>query len=541
MSISWHCDGSVWWLFGQAAFFDVGQDKEEVMRGFKKISLIYLIIAVIVSAALIIIDEKCCIAASEQESNVSGVQLNKGSIAPDFTIENMLKKNVALKDYRGSILVLAFGFAMDPAKDIEKYRSRIRSDFKGKGVSFLKVIHINIPSFGKWFVVKMIKKNFPDEETINHTVIDWGGSLSLDEKYGIKDKEPPTLFIIGREGRILFALQGLFSEDNLKKIEKELSNILSVGENAYLGISSAAKEKKVLVGVTRIVTNRFLDLKQEGFKAALEEAGYVEGKNIKFDIQDTESNPEKIVQTANKFMNDKVDLIHCLSITGTIIMTETVKKIPVVGYASYKGDPSKMGYAGSNITGVIVKGCVLQDLWPVRAQLEMYVKFVPDAKRWGTVYNSGSANSRFHIKEIRDVSKELGVELVEAPISKPAEIRKATQSLVGKVDAFYITSDKMAMSAFEDIAEVCNKNRIPLFSGDFEGVSKGAIAAYNMNYFLVGYKAGKLGARILKGEKLKDITPEFIKKLELLISLTNASQQGLIIPEELKKRADKIL
>ena len=49
-----------------------------------------------------------------------------------------------------------------------------------------------------------------------------------------------------------------------------------MGENAYLGISSAAKEKKVLIGVTRIVSNKFLDLKQKGFKAALEEAGYVE-------------------------------------------------------------------------------------------------------------------------------------------------------------------------------------------------------------------------------------------------------------------------
>ncbi len=511
------------------------------MKALKKISLAFLGITVLFSAASIIINEKFYIAASEQESNVSGIQLNEGSIAPDFTIESMLKENVSLRDYRGSILVLAFGFAMDPAKDIEKYRSRIRSDFKEKGVSFLKVIHINIPSFGKWFVLKMMKKNFPGEETTKHTVIDWGGSLSLDEKYGIKDKEPPTLFIIGREGRILFALQGLFSEDNVKKLEEEISNILNVGENAYLGISSAGQKESILVGVTRIVSNKFLDQKQEGFKAALEEAGYIEGKNLKFDIQDTLSNPDKIEQTANKFVNDKVDLIHCLSITGTIILTETVKKIPVLGYAAYKGDASKMGYPGSNITGVIVKGCVLQDLWPVEAQLEMYVNFIPNAKRWGTVYNSGSANAKFHIKELRDVSKYLGVELVEAPVSKPAEIRKATQSLIGKVDAIYITSDKMAMSAFDDIAEVCNKNRIPLFSGEFEAVSKGAIAAYNMNYFLVGYNAGKLGARILKGEKPKDMTPEFTKKLELIISLKNAETQGIAIPEEIKKMADKIL
>lgn len=511
------------------------------MKELIKLSFALLLIAVIFSAASIINNQNSCTAASKQEENASGVQINKGSIAPEFTIENMLKENVSLKDYRGSILVLAFGFNMDSAKDIEKYRSRIRSEFKNEGVSFLKVIHINIPSFGKWFVVKMIKKNFPDEETINHTVIDWGGSLSLDEKYGIKDKKPNTLFIIGREGRILFGLQGMFSEDNLEKMEKELTTILKVGEDAYLGNSSASKNDKILIGVTSIVPNKFLDLKQKGFKAAIEEAGYIEGKNLKFDIQDTKSDPDTIIKTANKFVKDKVDLIHCLSITGTIILTETVKKIPVVGYAAYKGDATKMGYSGNNITGVIVKGCVLQDLWPVEAQLEMYTKFIPGAKRWGTVYNSGSANAKYHINEMHDVSKELGVEIVEAPVSKPDEIMDATQSLVGKVDAIYITSDKMAMTAFEEIAKVCNENRIPLFSGEFEGVPKGAIAAYNMNYFLVGYKAGKLGAKILKGENPIDITPEFTKTLELMISLENASQQGIDIPEALKKRADKIL
>ncbi|NNK85196.1 MAG: hypothetical protein HKO91_06575, partial [Desulfobacterales bacterium] len=334
------------------------------MKELKNIYLEILMIIVIFSAASLLMNEKSCLAASTPEQNVSGLQMNKGSIAPEFTIENMLKENVSLKDYRGSVLVLSFGFSMDSAKDIENYRTRIRSDFKNEGVSFLKVIHINIPSFGKWFVVKMIKKNFPGEETIKHTVIDWGGSLSLDEKYGILDKEPSTLFIIGREGRILFGLQGMFSEDNLKKVEKELTTIFEVGENAYLGNSSASKNESILIGVTSIVHNKFLDLKQKGFKAAIEDAGYIEGKNLKFDIQDTQSNPDIIIQTANKFVKDKVDLIHCLSITGTILLTEMVTKIPVVGYASYKGDPSKMGYPGNNITGVIVKGCVLQDLWP---------------------------------------------------------------------------------------------------------------------------------------------------------------------------------
>ena len=97
------------------------------------------------------------------------------------------------------------------------------------------------------------------------------------------------------------------------------------------------------------------------------------------------------------------------------------------------------------------------------------------------------------------------------------------------------------MSAFEDIAEVCNINKTPLFGGELECVSKSAVAAYNQDYFLTGYRAGKKAVRILNGEKAGDIPSEMTKRFYLVISLENAESQGISIPEELKKKADKIL
>lgn len=479
--------------------------------------------------------------ASEKDSSPSGVAFLKGSVAPDFTIESMMKEKVSLKDYRGSILVLAFGFNMDSAKDIEKYRDRIRADYKSKGVNFLKVIHINIPSFGKGFVLKRMKKLFPGEETTKHTVIDWGGAAKLDKKYGIKEKEPPTLFIIGKEGKLLYCLQGLFDDENLVKIENEISEILKIGENHYLGIADENMSKKYLIGVTRIMQHKDLITKQNGFKAAIEAAGFIEGKNIRYDVQDTLADVDKIAQVSNKFVKDKAALIHCLSITGTMILLETVKDLPVVGYAVYAGDPTTMGYEAANVTGIMVKSCPLQNLWPVKSQLEMYLKFMPGKKKWGTVYNSGSANTRFHMEELRDVGDDLGVEIVEASVSKPSEVISAAQSLVGKVDAIYITSDEMSMSKFDGIVELCNKNKIPLFGGEFECVKKGAIAAYDVNYFKIGYIVGKQAVRILKGENPKAINPEFYTKLDLHISLDNAKKQGINISDELKSMADKKL
>jgi putative ABC transport system substrate-binding protein len=145
------------------------------------------------------------------------------------------------------------------------------------------------------------------------------------------------------------------------------------------------------------------------------------------------------------------------------------------------------------------------------------------------------------MKELRELSKRLGLELVEAPVTRDDEVKKAAESLVGKVDAIYGTPDESVMSAFEEIAEVCNQNKIPLFGGEVECVQRGAVAAYNLDYFLIGYKAGKKAIRILNGEKPGDIPSDPTKKYYLVISLKNAETQRLSIPAELKTEADKIL
>jgi len=503
------------------------------------------IVAMVLLGALITISTKSMAADSEQGNSFSEITVDKGASAPDFTLENLLGEKISIKDFSGGLVVVAFAFSKQTAKDLEKYRSRIFSDFKDRGVNCIKLIHINKPIFiTKNFILKKMKREFEGEEPLKYLCIDWGGSLGLDEKYGVKTKDSPTLIIIGREGRILYGLQGFYSEGSLNKIEQELSTILKVGENAYLG-KSAASKKIYHIGVTRIMYHPSFIWTDRGFKTALKEAGYVEGKNVVFDFQDAKADPDKIAPIANKFMKEKVDLIHTMSIMTSQEIVKMVKEIPIVYSMVMNPIEEKvvatMGPNGTNVTGVGTRLCALEDRWQIEPQLDMYTKFMPEAKRWGTIYNSGRVNSTFYMKELRKVSKRMGLELVEAPITKVGEVKKAAESLVGKVDAIYGTPDDFVMSAFEKIAEVCNKNKIPLFGGEVECVQRGAIAAYNQDYLLIGYLAGKKAVRILNGENPGDIPSDLTKKYYLVISLENAETQGIAIPEELRKEVDKIL
>jgi len=119
----------------------------------------FLIVLTVISTLLIATDAKTVSANSDKQAAASGMEINKGDPAPDFTLKNLLGDNVSLKDFRGHVLVLAFGFSKKTAKDPEQYRSRISSNFENRKVKFLKLIHINKPLFlTENFILKKMKK-----------------------------------------------------------------------------------------------------------------------------------------------------------------------------------------------------------------------------------------------------------------------------------------------------------------------------------------------------------------------------------------------
>lgn len=304
----------------------------------------------------------------------------------------------------------------------------------------------------------------------------------------------------------------------------------------------AADKKMTRIGVTKIVAHPALDAAEKGFEVALASAGFKEGVNLVFDRQNARGDAARAEEIARKFVADKVDLIHPISTLSTQAVLKTHTDIAVV--FSSVTDPVQAGIvpndsAPGNKTGTNVTG--ISDPWPVRLQLETYAKVVPQVKKWGTIYNPVEANSVSHVNSMREAAKALGLELIEVHATNASEVEQAAKSLVGKVQAINITSDNTSVANFAVIARICNQHQIALFAGDVDSVPKGAIAAYGMDYFLVGYSAGKKAALVLKGVKPGDIPWGPVEKFSLVINQSAARLQGVRIADDLRKRADKVL
>jgi putative ABC transport system substrate-binding protein len=309
--------------------------------------------------------------------------------------------------------------------------------------------------------------------------------------------------------------------------------VLVVALAAVLTVSGTALAKTYKIGVTVIVSHPALESDQEGFEKAIADAGL----EAEYDYQNAQGDMANATTIAQKFKNDDLDLVHAIATPTSQAAVKVIKNHPIV-YSSVT-DPvdaglvKTMGPSGTNVTGI-------SDAWPIERQIELYHQMVPSAKKWGTIYNAGDANSVKSISWTRDAMKKFGLELVEVTISNSAEVYTGAQTLVGRVDAIYITSDNTVVSALESVVKVANNKKIPLFGGDTTTVEKGMIAAYGLNYFQVGYSAGKKAVLILKGQDPGTVPSGLTENLSLWLNLKAAKDQNVTVSEKYVKMAEKV-
>lgn len=305
---------------------------------------------------------------------------------------------------------------------------------------------------------------------------------------------------------------------------------------ASLTGTAVAQEKSV--AVTAIVEHPALDAVRDGVQAALKEAGYESGKNLKWQYQSAQGNTGTAAQIARKFVGDKPDAIVAIATPSAQAVVAATKTVPVVFSAVTDPVAAKLvpswEASGTNVTGV-------SDLLALDKQMDLVKQVVPDAKRVGMVYNPGEANSVVVVKELQKLLPIMGMTLVEAAAPRSVDVSSAARSLVGKVDVIYTSTDNNVVSAYEALVKVGQDAKIPLVASDTDSVKRGAVAAYGINYRDLGEQTGRVVARILKGEAPGSIKPEVSTKLELFVNPAAAQKQGIELSEALIKSAAEVV
>lgn len=327
---------------------------------------------------------------------------------------------------------------------------------------------------------------------------------------------------------------------NFIAISAILLSIILGGCNSSSQKDQKTEEKKVYhIGINQLMTNPGIDAIREGFLDEMGKLGYKEGDNIKYSQENSQGDNTTAQSIAKKFISDKVDLIFAITTPTAQVCANEVKgtNIPLVFGAVT--DPVSAGLVnslekpGGNITGT-------SDRWPTAAQFDLLLQLVPKVKRVGVVYNPGESNSEANIKEVEKVCQDKGLQLVKVAVSNTSEVYAAAQSLVKKIDAFYVSADNTVITAMDAVIKVSEKNKIPLLPGVSSNVEQGGFGTLGPDYFDVGVASARIADRIIKGEKASDIPVATATRYEYFFNSKSAKATNVVIPDSLLKKASKV-
>jgi putative ABC transport system substrate-binding protein len=311
---------------------------------------------------------------------------------------------------------------------------------------------------------------------------------------------------------------------------------------ALMAMSAASAADMKTVGISMIVEVPQLVETKQGVIKGLAEKGFVVGKNIKIEYQSANGNMATQQQIAKKFVGDGVNLIVPITTPTSQTMAATTKSIPIV-FATVI-DPVKakliphFKQPGGNITGV-------SDAPPIEAQLRLFKEIVPKLKKLGFIYNPSLDSSKATLGWVQEQGQKLGIGIVQAAAPTTNEVIPATNKLIGNVDAIYVPNDTTIVAALETIVKIGKETRTPVFTGETQGVSRGAIASVGLDYIQVGTLAGHMAAEVLNGKKPGTIDAvlayEKIPDNRLFVNAASAKAMGVTVPESVLKRATKVI
>lgn len=303
-------------------------------------------------------------------------------------------------------------------------------------------------------------------------------------------------------------------------------------------LAFGAEAQGVVIGVAKFVSHPALDAIEKGIVDEIKAAR----PDVRFDLQNSNADMGTAAQVAQRFRDEKVAIAIGIATPTAQALANAIRDRPVI-YSAVT-DPVAAGLVpslakgGRNVTGT-------SDMTPVRQQLEFLLSLKP-IKRLGHVYNSGEANSVRLAELVAAFCKEKGIALVSATVTNSAEVKQATLSIAGRVDAIYLGNDNTVFSAINAVSDVAIQRKLPLVTADPSSAESGVpvLAALGFDYYAMGRATGKIALRVLSGEKTENIPCELStdpKDFLLVLNKDTAAKIGLVLTPAALARASVLI
>lgn len=306
-------------------------------------------------------------------------------------------------------------------------------------------------------------------------------------------------------------------------------NSVNSPETGKQDTTGSQNEKTYKIGILQIAEHSALDENRNGFLERLRELGIP----VEVDYQNAQGNVSNALSMAQKFVDDKVDLIFAIATPSAQAAKQAVKDsgIPIV--FSAVTDPveaqlvESLESPNAEITGT-------SDKTPTKQQLEIFRQIKPEVQTIGIIYNTGETNSEVQLKEAEKAAEELGLTILPVGVTSVNDIPKAMEVIVEKADAMYNLTDNLVASSMELISHLAIEHKLLIVQSymDESAAAEGVLISNGFRYYDLGSQTGDMAKDILTGtKKASEIPVGKIEKTQNLVR--KKAMEALQIEKEL--------
>jgi putative tryptophan/tyrosine transport system substrate-binding protein len=280
----------------------------------------------------------------------------------------------------------------------------------------------------------------------------------------------------------------------------------------------------------------------DAFRQELSALGYDEGKNILIESRYAEGRLDRMPALVNELVQQKVGVI--LAVNNVVIRAakEATKTIPIVMVSSV--DPVEAGYVesfarpGGNITGLTT---ISRDLSAKR--VEVLKEVLPKMSRVAVLWDADGPGPAVAFKEYEAAARAFKIEPRSLAIRGPnPDFAGAFQTAkAARADALVVVGNPLMSRLANQVFELATKNHLPSMTEGGRYVDAGGLISYGANAADLMRRAAGYVVEILKGAKPGDLPVKLPAKFEIFINLRTSKELGLVIPQHVLIKADKVI
>jgi ABC-type uncharacterized transport system substrate-binding protein len=278
------------------------------------------------------------------------------------------------------------------------------------------------------------------------------------------------------------------------------------------------------------------------FQAGLQEAGFVEGQNLKIEYRWANDDYSRLDALATELVDLRVAVIVAAGGHVAALAAHRVTKVVPIVFTTVT-DPVKDGLVaslskpGGNATGT---AGLTSELDPKRLEFLRAIK--PSATTFGALVNPNRPGVDRQLRELQAAADKMNVKLEIQRAGTDPDIATAFRAFASaRVGAVIVTADPFFNNNREQVLALAASYSLPAIYQWPEFAMAGGLMSYGPSITEAYHHAGVDAGLVLKGAKPADIPVVQPVRFQLLINLKTAKTLSLDVPQSLLAIADKVI